>query len=222
MHDLLTDLAAKVDVPVYVVLTSTPDELDGAERPAEQATAVLQQALGDGLYIVKLTDGPSHIAGYGTAKELHFSPGQRAYTLARDLGPYEYNVPTAALQAELVLRSAADPGQEISDETLRGWLDTPRAFQPDNDDSLADLLARRWAYATTAAVAVLLGCLTLVWLSVKAPLRRRRDPALASAGPPSQLDAEALAAARSRHDSLSPQQLGSPCATAAEEALDSC
>ncbi|WP_456698721.1 hypothetical protein [Aeromicrobium sp. P5_D10] len=219
VHDLLTDLAAKVDVPVYVVLSSTPDELSGAERPAEQATAVLQQALGDGLYIVKFNDGPSHIAGYGAAKDLDFNPGQRAYTRARDMGPYEYNVPTAALQAELVLRSAADPGQEISDSTLRGWLDSPRAFQPDSDDSLADLLAKRWVYATGAGVAVLLGCLTLVWLSIKAPLRTRRDPKEEVAGPPSQFDAEELPRAQARYDKLPAAQLGSPHATAAEEAL---
>lgn len=219
VHDLLTKLAAKVDVPVYVVLSSTPAELADVERPAEQATAVLRQALGDGLYIVKFNDGASHIAGYGTAKALDFTPGQRAFTRARDMGPYEYNVPTAALQAELVLRSAADPGQEISDSALRGWLDSPRAFSPDSDDSLADQLARRWVYATVAAVTVLIGCLTLLWLSVKAPMPNRRDLAESPAGPPSQFDAEALPTARSRFDALTATQLGSPHATAAEEAL---
>lgn len=219
VHDLLTELAAKVDVPVYVVLSSTPAELVGVERPAEQATAVLQQALGDGLYIVKFNDGASHIAGYGAAKNLDYSPGRRAYTLARDMGPYEYNVPTAALEAELVLRSAAAPGKAISDSTLRGWLDSPRAYQPDNDNSLADLMAKRWVYATTAGVAVLMGCLLLVWLSVKAPMRIRRDPDEKPVGPPSQFDAEALPLAQARYDKLPTAQLSSPHATAAEEAL---
>lgn len=219
VHDLLTELAAKVDVPVFVVLSSTPAELADVERPAEQATAVLQQALGDGLYIVKFTDGASFVEGYGRAKDLDYSPGQSAQSRASDLGPHKYNDVTAAFEAELVLRSAAEPGQEISDATLRGWLDSPHAFAPDIDDSLADHLARRWVYATVAAVTVLIGCLALLWLSVKAPMSNRRDRVEEPPGPPSQIDAEALSAAHSRFDALTATQLGSPYATAAEEAL---
>lgn len=219
VHDVLTDLSDEVDVPVYVVLASTPAELRTAEHPAEQAAGLLNAALGDGLYIVQLTEGISWVGGFGAqAKKLDTSPGQAAHHRAQDLGPLDYNQPTAALKAELVLRSAADPGREIGDDQLREWIDTPRAFVPTEARDHVDQSARRWVVTIAAALAVLIAGLTLTSVGTAYPLgvRRARAKSAPNLNP---LDVAALSRAQKRYDNLRVEELASPQATAAAEAL---
>ncbi|MET1037399.1 MAG: hypothetical protein ABW075_03940 [Aeromicrobium sp.] len=225
VHDVLTELVGGLDVPAYVVLTSLPPELRTAEDPAQQAAALLNATLGDGLYHVQFTDGIGWTGGFGVARELDTSPGQRANTRAREIGPLEYNQTTAALEAELVLRSAADPEREISDDQLREWIDTPRAFVPTEFGDRTDLLAQRWVVAIAAAVAVLIAGLILVPVAARYPLRS--DPARdRSTGPNGrtkpvlEADPAAVSRAQRRYDKLRANDLASPHATAAAEALE--
>lgn len=225
VHDVLTDLAADVDVPVYVVLASVPPELRTAEDPAQQAAALLHAELGDGLYVVHFTDGIGWTGGFGAAaKAIDTTPGQRANTRADEIGPQEYNQGTAALEAELILRSAADPGQEISDRRLREIIDTPRAFVPTETAERADQLALRWVVTIAATLAVLIAGLSLAAVGHAAPLpaRRRSGTAVADTSPRPALnpvDPAILQRAHRRFDALPVADLRSPHAVAAEEAL---
>lgn len=222
VHDALTDVAAEIDVPVYVVMASIPPELRTAENPAEQAAALLNATLGDGLYYVQLTEGISWVGGFGTARKLDVTPGHRAHTRAREIGPLEYNQTTSALEAELIVRSAADPGQEISDEQLRAWIDAPRAFVPTEARDRVDQVARRWVFAIASALAVLAAGLTLVFVGGRYPLALRRTRRAPDAEPQHvpTVDSTVLPRVQRRYDLLRPEDLGSPHATAAAEALE--
>lgn len=220
VHDVLTDLADDVDVPVYVVLASLPPDLRGAEDPAQQAAALLRTTLGDGLYVVQFTDGISWVGGFGAAQGLDVGPGQRAYNRARDLGPLDYNQTTAALEAELVLRSAARPGREVSDAQLRQWIDTPRAFVPTAARDRVDQVARRWVFAIAAALAVLIAGLTVIAVGTKWPMGARRARRDGAQTPETiVVDESTLPRAQRRYDKLSVADLASPHATAASDAL---
>ncbi len=222
VHDLLTELAAEVDAPVYVVLTTLPDDLANAEQPAQQAAALLSRGLGDGIYVIHFTADTGFVGAFGSARDIDTGPGQRAYSRSRNLGPHKYNQPTAALEAELVLRSAASPspGREISDDQLRTWLDTPRAFVPNDQIDREDVAATRWVIALAAAVAVLLGGLTLTKLATSAPMpHRRKRAADAPAAVVTSVDDAVLPRTRRRFEQLRAADLASPFATRAEEAL---
>jgi hypothetical protein len=221
VHDVLTDLAAQVDVPVYVVLAATPADLRTTEDPAQQAAALLNADLGDGLYVVHFTDGIGWVGGFGAAKDIDTTPGQRAATRAREIGPNEYNQVTAALDAELVLRAAADPGRAISDDRLRELIDTPYAFVPTGARERTDQLARRWVYTIAAALAVLVAglCLSAVGRAAPMPSRRRTTTAPSSSRVLNPVDDETLIRAHRRFDGLAAADLASPHATAAQEAL---
>lgn len=218
---VLTDLAGELEVPVYVVLASVPAELRNAEHPAEQAAGLLNAALGDGLYYVQFTEGISWVGGFGAAKDLDIRPGRGAHHRARQLGPQEHNQPTAALEAELILRSAADPGREISDDQLREWIDTPRALVPTEARNHVDQSARRWVVTIAAALAVLIAGLTLTSVGTAYPLGLRRARTKDREAVPSlnPVDDAALSRAQKRYDNLRVEELASPHATAAAEAL---
>lgn len=221
VHDVLTDLAADVDVPVYVVMAVIPPELRTAEHPAEQAAALLNASLGDGLYYVQLTEGIRWAGGFGAARDLDVAPGHRAFGRAREIGPLEYNQPTAALEAELIVRSAADPGREITDEQLREWIDSPRAFVPTAARARVDQLGQRWVVTIATALAVAIAGLALVLVGGRHPLEYRRTRRASSQEPPvtAAVDHTALPRVQRRYDLLRPQDLASPHATAAAEAL---
>lgn len=222
VHAVLTRLAADVDVPVYVVMASIPAELRTVEDPAQQAATLLSTTLGEGLYYVQLTEGISWVGGFGAARTLDVTPGHRAHTRARDIGPLEYNQPTSALEAELILRSAADPGQEISDDRLRAWIDTPRAFVPTEARDRVDQVARRWVFAIASALAVLAAGLTLVFVGGKYPLGLRRTRKASDEEPQHvpTVDSTVLPRVQRRYDLLRPEDLGSPHTTAAALALE--
>lgn len=218
-HALLTTLADEVDVPVYVVLSTTPVDLVGAEGPAEQAMAILHDTLGEGLYIVGFTDGPMLVKGFGAAKTLDINPGHRAATRAARIDTDDRRTVSPAMKAELILRSATDPGQEITDQDLRTWLDKPQAFRPEHEDSLADAKARRWVYASGTATVALLAGLTVMLLARRAPLlagRARKEPAVVQT--PANL--EVLNQAHARFAALRPEALASPYAKNAELDLE--
>lgn len=220
VHDVLTELAGEVDVPVYVVMASMPPDLRTAEDPAQQAAALLQSTLGDGIYYVQFTEGISWAGGFGSARDLDINPGHRANTRARDIGPLEYNQPTAALEAELLLRAAADPGKDISDDQLREWIDTPRAFVPTEARDRVDREAQRWVVTIASAVAALLTGLALVWVGSKHPLPPRRPRKHADDTPVTlDIDDAALTKVQRRYDQLHARDLASPHAAAAAEAL---
>lgn len=219
VHDVLTKLATEVDAPVYIVLASLPPELRAAGNPAEQAGALLHATLGDGLYVIQFTDGISWVGGFGAAKAIDFRPGQRAEGRAREIGPLEYNQTTAALEAELVLRSAADPGRAFSDDQLREWIDTPRAFVPTEARDRVDQVAGRWVFTIASALAVLIAGLTLVLVGAKYPIGRRR-PRQPDADRPQPVDDTVLPRVQKRYDALRAQDLASPHAVAAAEALE--
>lgn len=221
VHAVLTDLAADVNVPVYVVMASIPAELRTVEDPAQQAATLLSTTLGEGLYYVQLTEGISWVGGFGAARTLDVTPGHRAHTRAREIGPLEYNQPTTALEAELVLRAAADPGQEIGDAQLRAWIDTPRAFVPTEARDRVDQVARRWVFAIASALAVLIAGLTVVFVGGKYPLGLRRTREASDEKPQAVqvADGAVLPRVQRRYDLLRPEDLGSPHATAAAEAL---
>ncbi len=221
VHAVLTDLAAAVDVPVYVVMASIPAELRTAEDPAQQAATLLSTTLGEGLYYVQLTEGIGWVGGFGAARTLDVTPGHRAHTRAREIGPLEYNQPTTALEAELVLRAAADPGKEISDAQLREWIDTPRAFVPTEARDRVDQVARRWVFAIASALAVLIAGLTVVLVGGKYPLgpRRARRASDEKRRAVHVLDGTVLRRVQRRYDLLRAEDLGSPHSTAAAEAL---
>ena len=222
VHAELTDLAAAVDVPVYVVLASTPADLRTTEDPAQQAAALLNADLGDGLYVVHFTEGIDWVGGFGAAKDIDTTAGQRASTRAREIGPDEDSRPTAALEAELVLRAAAAPGRAISDDRLRELMQAPHALVATTSaGERADQLARRWVYAIAAAVAVLVAGLTLSSVARAAPMpgRRRTTPVRGSDPVLNPVDDETLIRAHRRFDGLPATDLSSPHAMAAEEAL---
>jgi hypothetical protein len=225
VHDVLTQLAADVDVPVYVVLASTPTDLRTTEDPAQQAAALLNADLGDGLYFVHFTDGIGWVGGFGSAKDIDPGAGQRAYTRAREIGPNEYNQPTAALEAELVLRAAADPQHEIDDDQLRELIDTSRAFVPTEAREHADLAAQRWVMTIATAIAVVIAGLVLTSVGRAAPIgpRRSADGTDRAAARRTRVlnpvDPQALVRAQRMYDGLRARDLASPHATAAAEAL---
>ncbi|GAA3527316.1 hypothetical protein GCM10022234_25670 [Aeromicrobium panaciterrae] len=221
-HDMLAGLAERVDAPVYVVLGALPAELDGAEHPAEQAAALLRQELGDGLYIIKFDEGIDYARGFGKAASLDLNLGYRAIRAAEEEGPEEYNRTTAVFDAAALLRAAAEPGQPISDRTLRKLMDEPWAFIATESNEHADQVARRWVYAIAAGLAVAIAGLTLSRVAVGAPMAARRAPdhSPGAPEPPDLADTErVLDQAQHRFDALSAAQLGSASAHSADEAL---
>lgn len=220
-HDRLSALAARVGVPVFVVLAVIPTELKGAEQPAEQAAALLRQELGDGLYIIMFDEGIDYARGFGAAATLELDLGYRAIRTAEAEGPEEYNRTTAVFDASLLLHAAVSPGQEISDATLRDLMDEPWAFIATESTEYADQVARRWVYTLAAALAIVIAGLTLSRVAVAAPMpaRARRNPSPTSPRPDAPDVRQAISRAQARFDTLSPARLGSPHASAADDAL---
>lgn len=223
VHDMLTELAGDVGVPVYVILAATPPELDGAEYPAEQGAALLRQELGDGLYIMKFDDGIDYARGFGKAAELELNLGYQAIRTAEQSGPNEYNRTTAVFDAAVLLRAVGQPGQEITDDQLADLMDQPWAFIPTDSHDHADQSARRWVYTIAAGLAVLIAGLTLSRIASRAPL----GPRGMEVSTISHTDADKMAAqarkeidrARQRFDTLSPAELGSSQGISSDEAL---
>ena len=221
-HDMLAKLVERVDVPVFVVLGALPTELEGAEHPAEQAAALLRQELGDGLYIIKFDEGIDYARGFGKAAALELDLGYRAIRTAEREGPEDYSRTTAVFDSAMLLRAAADPGQRISDGTLRELMDQPWAFIATESNEYADQVARRWVYTIAAGLAVVIAGLTLSRVAAGAPIpaRTRREGTATAHQPPDASDARsALDQAQRRFDALTAAQLGSARARAADEAL---
>lgn len=223
VHDMLTRLADDLDFPVFVVLAASPSELDGAEQQAEQAAAVFRQELGDGLYIVQFDEGGKYAQGFGKAAEIELNNGYLAIRAAEKSGPEEYNRTTAAFDSALLLHAVAHPGKKVSDDQLHDFMDKPWAFIATESNDYVDQMARRWVFTIAAGLAVLIAGLTLSVIAARHPFGARkakpRSPGTVHApGMPETALAE-LARAQHRFDALSPAQLGSPHAFAADEAL---
>lgn len=220
VHDDLSDLVDDIEVPAYVVLAAIPDELVGAEHPAEQAAALFRAELGDGLYVVHFSEGTGYVGTWGRAAELELNAGRAAETRAQKIGPQDYNRTTAALEAALVLHSAGHPGP-ISDAELRHWTDQPWAFVPTESFEREDQLARRWVYTIAAALAVLIGGLTLTLVGTRHPLPTRAATTGAALLPNGLLAEAQAELERAQHglDQLPVKALASTYAVAADEAL---
>jgi hypothetical protein len=224
VHDVLTDLAAEVDVPVFVVLASVPPDLRSAEDPAQQAAAVLSATLGDGLYHVAFTTGGSWTGGFGSARTIDVNPGRQAVGRIRGLRSSDHDQTTSALEAELVVRSAADPGRSFSDDELKEWIDTPWAFVPTEARDRTDRIAQRWVTTIAVAVSVLVAGLILTPVIVANPLTsgRARQGRTPGRRPPPVMapDPADLSRAQQRYDRLRASDLASPHATSAAEAIE--
>lgn len=217
VHDMLTELVDDVDLPVFVVFAATPPELDGAEYPAEQGAALLREELGDGLYIMKFDEGIAYAGGFGKADDIQLNLGYAAIRTAEKTGPQEYGRTTAVFDAALLLRAAANPDQKISDAVLSDLMDQPWAFIPTDSYEHADKAARRWVYTIAAGLAVLIAGLILSRIAVRAPL----GPRTVRKRSPDAYDTAYRETSRvqDRFNALTPAELGSVHATAADEAI---
>lgn len=222
-HKMLSGLADQVDVPVFVVLAATPVEVEGVEYPAEQAAALLRQELGDGLYIMKFDEGIAYARGFGKASKIKLDLGYLAIRTAEKTGPEKYNRTTAVFDAALLLRAAATPGKEISDDVLRDQMAQPWAFIATESHEYADQAAGRWVFAIAAGLAVLIAGLTLSRIATRAPLGSRAakqtSARLSHAHGMPDTALRELERVQGRFDELTSTQLGSPHGLAADEAL---
>lgn len=222
-HTMLTRLADEVDVPVYVVLGAIPPELEGAEQPGEQAAALLHAELGDGLYLVDFDDGIAYAGGFGKADDIELKSGYLAIRAAERSGPGDDSRTTAVFDTALLLRAAAEPGWRVGDDELRDLMDEPWAFIPTESHEHADQTARRWVYAISAALAVLIAGLTLSRVAKRYPMaprgaKERSADAAHAPGMPEAAHRE-IDRAQRRFAELTPAELGSPQAFAADQAL---
>ncbi|RIQ15661.1 hypothetical protein DY240_24200, partial [Jiangella rhizosphaerae] len=180
-HDVLTEAAAGLDLPVYVVLADTPTDLVGTDSIAEQATAVFREALGDGLYHVEFLDGISYTQSWGDDEldDAYLAPVTYAIERAESNGPGEYPRVSALFEAVLTLRWAAAPAEPIPDDVVDEYAAQPWAFVAESTVDRADATAGRWVavLATVFGVLVAGTIITLVVTRAKpagrgAPARR--------------------------------------------------
>lgn len=178
-HDVLTDAAAGVDVPVYVVLAEVPADLTDAERPAEQAAALFRDALGDGLYYVDFPDGPSYSHGWGDGLEDFTGRAANDAVLSAEANASgEYPMASSLLEAVYTVRSAEQPGAALPESVVEEYANQSWAIRPETGSARTDATAGRWVavIATTSGI-VVAGLIVTLVVARTAPLPRRDDHA---------------------------------------------
>ncbi|NED96684.1 hypothetical protein G1H11_15345 [Phytoactinopolyspora alkaliphila] len=154
-HDLLVDLAADVDGPVYVVLADTPEDLAATDGVSEQAAALLRSELGDGLYFVDFIDGPRYVGAWGPTANVDQRVTAEALQYVVANGPGEYPRASTLLEAVLTVRAAAEPGEPLPVEVVDEYAEQPWAFIPTEHYERADALAGRWVATLGTGIAIL-------------------------------------------------------------------
>ncbi|WP_116950186.1 hypothetical protein [Jiangella endophytica] len=156
-HDVLTEAAADVGLPVYVVLADNPSDLAGTDRVAEQAAALFRDQLGDGLYHVEFREGISYTQSWGGGEldDAYLAPVTRALERAESNGPGEYPRASALFEAVLTVRWAVAPSEEIPEAVVDEYAEQPWAFVAESDYERADATAGRWVALLATIVGVL-------------------------------------------------------------------
>ncbi len=229
-HDVLTEAAADLDLPVYVVLADTPVDLAGTEFVAEQAAALFRAELGDGLYHVEFREGISYTRSWGGGEldDAFLAPVTQAIERAESNARGEYPRASALFEAVLTVRWAAAPDDEIPEAVVDEYAAQPWAFVADSDRGRADATAARWVWllATVSGLVVAGTIITLVVTARRAgsvPAGRDARRGASTSAVPGDIAATAtrrLDDARRRVAALSPEKLTSSSGSAAAEAVE--
>lgn len=226
-HDVLTDAAADVDVPVYVVLAETPPDLANAERAAEQAAVLFREELGEGLYHIEFLEGISYTQAWGDGlDEFTVWPAADAIRRAEANAAGEYPRASALLEAVYTVRSAVDPGAALPDAVVDEYAAQPWAILPEPDSDRADAAAARWVAVLATASGIVVAGLIVTLVAARAkPLSRRKESRdrTGHAPIPSGVRAQAerrLDDARRRLAGLPAHTLSTPHAAAAALAIE--
>lgn len=229
-HDVLTEAAADLDLPVYVVLADTPSDLAGTELVAEQAAALFRAELGDGLYHVEFREGISYTRSWGGGEldDAYLAPVTEAIERAESNARGEYPRASALFEAVLTVRWAAAPAEALPDALVDEYAAQPWAFVADSDRSRADATAARWVWllATVSGLVVAGTIITLVVTARRAgstPAGRDARRGASTSAVPGDIAATAtrrLDDARRRLAALSPEKLTSPAGSAAADAVE--
>lgn len=226
-HDVLTEAAEDVGLPVYVVLAESPADLAGTDAVAEQAAILFREQLGDGLYHIVFRDGGGYTRSWGGGEldDAYTAPVTRAIERAESNAPGEYPRVSELFEAVLTLRWAAAPGEELPDAVVDDYAAQPWAFVAENGHDRTDAIAARWValIATVFGILVAGTIITLVVARARPAARsasQRRPTTSAVPAGIAGTAARRLDQARQRLARLPAEQVASPAGSAAAEAVE--
>ncbi|WP_370615951.1 hypothetical protein [Mumia sp. Pv 4-285] len=194
-HDRLREVIDGSDVPIYVVLGSTPRGLSQSD-PANDLAVRLRSRLGDGIFFIALTSGPPRHEAWGVPEATQFSIAvYDAYPRARDLAfpDVDWNNDSSesrprglsdVADAQIAATIAAGGAPwGITDDALdeiatAPWAPLPEELPRSYDEATP---GGRWVVGTAVGLSVLLVGLRLLLWATASREPRRRVPASASA-----------------------------------------
>lgn len=189
VHAVLTELAEGVDVPVYVVLAGTPLSTYGEDDIENNLAALLNQELGEGLYIVATPSGWLQTNGWGAAAEypnevfIHVNPHTDRI--------HETRATSQAHEAALVLAAAQNPGSPIASAQLEELQALPWSTLPRYASARADAADTRIVTTVVTVLSVLIAGAILIFLSLRYPLGARGERPPEAVPPPDDIGAKA-------------------------------
>lgn len=168
----LTELAEDIDVPVYVALVARPISLVDSGRVDESLAGVLQQELGEGLYIVATPDSLVRPFGSGAGQEVQESL-HRPVNAVKDRYRDGAADMSAAFEAALWLLAADDPGASMDDDIVADLESESWAERARSGFEREDAIGTRYVAAGVTGLAVLVAGATLTLLAWRRPLGAR-------------------------------------------------